>query len=124
MTRTLPYLVLVAAAALAGCSNEDHNIVAGDDSDDAAAANADVELPPSIVASKTYRCADNLVVNVDWMSDNVSANLRTNGSPTHVTTAEAGKAMTAPEGYSLEGNATAPSARIGIPGHPVQTCKA
>jgi hypothetical protein len=129
MTRTPLILSLVAAAALAGCNKENHTIVAGGEpaGDDLnAAANADVQLPPSIVASKIYRCADNAIVYVDYLSDNKSANIRTDkaGSPTQVTAAEAGKPMSAAGGYSLEGSATSGSAKIGIPGHPSQSCKA
>ena len=72
-------LALLAAAALAGCNKEDHTIVAGGPADDDAnrvAANANVELPPSIASSKIYRCKDNSVVYVDWMSDNKTANVR------------------------------------------------
>jgi hypothetical protein len=72
MTRIPHLLALVAAAALAGCNSEDHNIVAGPpDTDDQVnvAANGPVQLPPSIEASKTYRCADNKVIYIDWMSD-------------------------------------------------------
>src|SRR4051812_9377337 len=72
MTRTPLIIMLAAAAALAGCNKEDHTIVAGGDPEDNAAnavANANVQLPPSIVASKSYRCADNKLVYVDWMSD-------------------------------------------------------
>jgi hypothetical protein len=70
MTRTL-LITLAAAAALAGCNNSDHTIVAGPDGDNStnAAANAAIALPPSISASKSYRCADNKLVYVDWMSD-------------------------------------------------------
>jgi hypothetical protein len=63
--------MLAAAAALAGC-NENHTIVAGgpeEGNDTNAATNGPVVLPPSISASKTYRCADNKLVYVDWMSD-------------------------------------------------------
>jgi hypothetical protein len=83
-------------------------------------------LPPSIVSSKIYRCADNQIVYVDWMSDNKSAHIRTDkgGTPTSVTAAEAGKPMAGPAGYSLEGSTGAASAKIGVPGHPAQTCKA
>jgi hypothetical protein len=59
------------AAALAGC-NENHTIVAGgpeDGNDTNVATNAPVVLPPSISATKTYRCADNKLVYIDWMSD-------------------------------------------------------
>ena len=34
------------------------------------------ELPPAIAASKTYRCKDNSLVYVDWLSDNKTANVR------------------------------------------------
>ena len=84
MTRNSLILCLAAVAALAGCSKENHNIVAGPADGDEAniAANAGVQLPPSIATSKVYRCADNSVAYVDWLSDNKSANLRSeaNGS--------------------------------------------
>ena len=128
MTRTPIFLMLAAAAALAGCNKESHTIVAGPDTGDAAnaAANGPIALPPSVVASKIYRCADNKVVYVDWLSDGKSANIRTEqgGSPTQVTAAEAGQPMSAAGGYSLEGSATSGAAKIGIPGHPAQSCKA
>lgn len=72
MTRTPMLIMLVAAAALAGCNKENHNIVAGGpDTDDnlAAEANTPVALPPSISSSKSYRCDDNSLVYIDWMSD-------------------------------------------------------
>lgn len=127
MTRTPLLIMLGAAAALAGCNKENHTIVAGGPPGDnlAEAANAPVALPPSITASKVYRCADNNVVYVDWLSDGKSANVRTKsgGSPTQVTAPAAGKPMTAAGGYSLEGSATASSAKIAVPGHPAQSCK-
>ena len=71
MTRTLTILTLAAAAALAGCNKEDHTIVAGPGADEPEAnvAAANVVLPPAISASKTYRCKDNSLVYVDWLSD-------------------------------------------------------
>jgi hypothetical protein len=122
-------LMLAAAAALAGCNKENHTIVAGsaDEGNDAnVVANAPVELPPSIVSSKIYRCADNKVVYVDWLSDNKSANIRTDqtGPSTHVVAAEAGKPMTAAGGYELSGTTGASSAKIAVPGHASQSCKA
>ena len=128
MTRTHTLLTLVAAAALAGCNSSDHTIVAGgpdDSQDNTTVSNAPVELPPTISASKIYRCADNDVVYVDWLSDGKSANIRTEkeGSPTQVTAAEAGKPMTAPGGFSLSGSATASSVRIAVPGQSEESCK-
>lgn len=42
---------------------------------DAVASN--VVLPPSIVASKTYRCRDNSLVFIEFLSDDRSANVST-----------------------------------------------
>lgn len=127
-TRTPHILALLAAFAIAGCKKENHTIVAGpagDDTNNSATA-APVALPPTISASKIYRCADNKVLYVDWLSDNKSANIRTEqtGSPTQVTAAEAGGAMSGPGGYSLSGSQDAASVKIGVPGHPSQSCKA
>ena len=129
MTRTPLLIMLAAAAALAGCNKESHTIVAGGeptDNDTNIAANANVQLPPSIVATKLYRCADNSVVTVDYLSDNKSANVKVgkDGSPVQVTAPEAGQPMTAAGGYSVEGSATASSAKIAVPGHASQTCNA
>ena len=128
MTRTPLLITLAAAAALAGCNKDDHTIVAGgpENADTNVVSNGPVALPPTIAATKIYRCADNAVVYVDWLSDNKTANVRTEkgGSPTQVTAAEAGKPMSAPGGYSVEGTAEASSAKIGVPGHPSQNCKA
>ena len=121
--------MLAAAAALAGCNKENHTIVGGpgaDENDTNATANAPVALPPSIAASKIYRCADNKIVYVDWLSDNKSANIRTDkgGVPTQVTAAEAGKPMSGPAGYSIDGTASAKSVKIAVPGHASQSCNA
>ena len=68
MTRTAFIISLAAAAALAGCSKEGHTITA-DPTGDNIAANAPVALPPSITSSKAYRCKDNKLIYIDWMSD-------------------------------------------------------
>ena len=120
-------LMLAAAAALAGCNKESHTIVAGPpDYDDNVTANANIQLPPSIVATKTYRCADNAVVVVNYLSDNKSANVQAEkgGSLVHVTTDDPTKPMTAEGGYSVEGSPTSGSAKIAVPGHPAQSCTA
>ena len=71
MTRTL-FTMLIASAALAGCNSEP-TIIGGPADDGAnAAANANVQLPPSIAASRIYRCADNDVVYVDWTDASVT----------------------------------------------------
>ena len=71
MTRTPLLITLAAAAALAGCNSKDHTIVAGGPQEDNFndAANGPVTLPPSVASSKSYRCKDNSLVYIDWLSD-------------------------------------------------------
>ena len=128
MTRTPLLLALAATAALAGCNNEDHTIVAGPDGDVAnqsPTANAPVALPPSIASSKIYRCKDNSVVYIDWLSDNKSANFRAKETDVPVTLAapEAGKPMVA-DGYSLTGTPSGNSVTLTRPGKGSQSCAA
>lgn len=75
MFKTPLTILLVAAAALAGCDQSDHNIVAAGPYDDRANVTtnaAPVTLPPSITASHTYRCKDNSLVYIDWLSDGIA----------------------------------------------------
>src|SRR5687768_8455614 len=128
MIRTSSLIAVAAAALLAGC-NQDNTIVAGgpDTSDPAAEAlqaNGPVALPPSVAASKTYRCADNSVVHVDWLSDGKSANVRTDaGGTVQVAAPEAGQPMSGGTGYSVSGTADAASVTIAT-GGAAQSCKA
>jgi hypothetical protein len=127
MTRTPLIITLAAAAALAGCHATTIDLNKNNSSDETnVATNTPVALPPSITAQKVYRCADNKIVYVDWMSDGKTANVRTDkgGNSTVVTAAEAGKPMTAAGGYSVEGTSGASTAKIAVPGHPTQSCKA
>ena len=123
MEKTPLLISLVAAAALAGC-NKDNTITAGPDSGDNATANANVQLPPSIAASKVYRCGDNHIFYVEWLSDDKSANIRSepNGTPTHVVAPEPGQPLAGGE-YSLTGSAASPSVTIAQAGRS-QSCKA
>lgn len=82
MTRTIPLLIL-SAAALAACNPKGETITANEAPDPMAAelANAaPVELPPAIAASKTYRCKDNSLLYVDWYADG-SARVKTEKGP-------------------------------------------
>jgi hypothetical protein len=129
MTHTAFALALGAAAALAGCNSKDHTIVAGPDTgqETNVGANADVQLPPPIAASKIYRCSgDNSVVYVDWLADDKTANVRTeqNGSPTQVTTAEAGKPLTGANGLILTGTPSGASISVKLPKGATKTWRA
>jgi crotonobetainyl-CoA:carnitine CoA-transferase CaiB-like acyl-CoA transferase len=127
MTRTFLTVTVAAAAALAGC-NQQPEVIEGGPADPMANVTANagpIELPPAIAASKIYRCKDNSVVYVDWLSDNKSANFRAEKAapPTQLKAAAEGEAMTA-EGYSLTGNAQAASITLTRPGKGSQSCKA
>ena len=119
--------VAVAGLALIACEKETLN--PGAEKAEIAAANAaaapKVVLPPSITATKTYRCADSSVVYVDWLSDKQSANFRAeaSGASVQLKSAAAGEPLTA-EGYSLTGDAAASSVSITRPGKSAQSCKA
>lgn len=93
MTRTPLLVTLAAAAALAGCSKQGHTITA-DPTGDNIAAVAPVALPPSIASSKSYRCKDNNLVYIDWMSDGTARVKKTR--------AEVGTAVT--PGTDLKGD--------------------
>ncbi|MBA3510784.1 hypothetical protein [Sphingomonas sp.] len=120
MTRTPLILCLAAAAALAGCDQEAVTVNTG--LEDNVTTN-DVVLPPSISASKIYRCKDNSIVYIDWLSDNKSANVRTerNGPPTHVVAPAEGEPMVA-EGFSLTGTGAGSSVTLTRPGKGSQSC--
>jgi hypothetical protein len=97
MTRTLTIMALAAAAALAGCNSEDHTIVSDPAGPDpmANSIDANVVLPPAISASKTYRCKDNSLVSIDWLSDG-TARIKsdTPGQGTTVTPGAEGSPLT------------------------------
>ena len=87
-------LITVGALAIAACNNEDKTIVAGEQPDPMAEQlnnAAPVTLPPSIQASKTYRCKDNSLVYIDWLSDGTA---RVKASKTDVGAAPAEGALT------------------------------
>ena len=128
MKKEILTLTLLASAALGGCDNKDHTIVAGTPNDNQpAVAKIDPSLlPPAIVASTIYRCKDNSVVYIDWLADNLSANFRAkqNDTPKVLKAPEAGKPLTTADGYSLTGSATGATVTLTRPGMGAQSCKA
>jgi len=133
MTRTLLLIPAAAALALAACNKDSHTIVQNGPADPMAneLKNAPpVQLPPSIAASKIYRCKDNSLVYIDWLEQNgqaAGANFRSekNGSPTQLAPGADGKPpFTAAGGYSLTGTSAAASVTLERPGKGSQSCKA
>ena len=102
-------LLVLAAAALAGCDTSPEVVTGGpaDPRGGAELANAvaNVQLPPSIVASHKYRCGDNSIIAIDWLSDGKANSARVTpegASGVNVTQAEAEGDYTA-EGTTLKG---------------------
>ena len=119
---------LLAAAALAGCNKQSHTFNGDTMADKSAPTVAPIDpasLPPAIAATKTYRCKDNGVVSIDWLSDKMSANVHpAKGTPpVHLKASEAGKPLTA-EGYALTGTADSSSVTLTMPGKGSQSCEA
>jgi len=124
-------LIVVGALALAACKPE---TITGSDQPDPMASElanaAPVELPPSIAASKTYRCKDNSLVQIDWLADNKGAYVHGDKqTQTHVKPTEAVEGqpastdLTAEGGFVLKGNATASTVNLTVPGKGAQACK-
>ena len=107
--RNTPFLAAAASAAflaLAGCNNQPQtiNTIEPDTNAPVTQLNA-AELPPSITASKIYRCSDNSLFYVTFYSDS-SAMLR-RGSSSATGTRLNGTASSGPftgDGNTVSGN--------------------
>jgi len=116
---------MAAFLSLAACNKEPKTITADPRQDVQAeelAKAAPVELPPSILASRTFRCKDNSLLYAEFLSNN-TARVRSEqgGTPTTLT-AEAGNPPYTAEGYSLSANAA--TVTYSAPGKGSQSCKA
>jgi hypothetical protein len=125
-------LIALSALALAACNSEPETV--GGDAPDPMAGElanaAPVELPPAIASSKTYRCKDNSLVQIDWLAQDKGAYVHGEGqAQTHLKRAEpvegqpASTDLTADGGFVLKGNATASTVTLTLPGKDAQTCK-
>jgi hypothetical protein len=133
MITRLTLLALGAVLTLSACNDDDHTIVQQGPADPMAneiANAAPVELPPSIAASKTYRCDGNKVVEIDWTERNgkpAGANLR-DGIDDVVSTvttapAEGTGPYTGADGTSIAGTKDAASVTVTLPGQSAITCR-
>ncbi|MET0361793.1 MAG: hypothetical protein ABW048_08595 [Sphingobium sp.] len=115
---------LLAFATLAACGQtpvEGGNGATADPMADQLANAAPVAMPPSIKSSKTYRCKTGALVKVDFLDDDLSANITPDGASTvALKAAEKGKAFEG-EGYKVEG--TASPLTITLPGKGAELCK-
>lgn len=68
---------VAASLLLAACSNEPEVVDTNPDPmKEELAKAAPVELPPAIKEAKSYRCKDNSLVHVTYLTDNVTAMVR------------------------------------------------
>ena len=120
---TFAAAALLAGMSLTACSQGSEEAEAQNNQAAAErAAPAAANLPPSIAASRTYRCPDNSLVYVDFFTDNTAAiRLEELGTPTRLTT-ENGQGAFKAEGYSVAANEASTS--IQVPGKSAQTCRA
>ena len=124
-------LIAVGAIALGACNSEPEVVGGQPDPMARELANAaPVELPPAIAASKTYRCKDNSLVQIDWLSQDKGAYVHGDGqAQTHLKPAEpvegqpASTDLVAEGGFVLNGNATASTVTLTLPGKDAQVCK-
>ena len=118
MTRKRSFLTLVLLCTLGACSSEPE----ATNQDEVVQNEALPEVPPMMLASRTYRCRDNSLVYVDFFTNN-TAQLRMaqEDVPTILTAAEGNPPYTAP-GFSVSANAEQIS--LTAPGKGTQSCRA
>ena len=134
MTTRLSLLALGAILTLSACNKDDHTLVEQGPADPMAnelAKAAPVELPPSIAASKTYRCDGNKVVEIDWTERDgkpAGANYRVGAETVASTVTSAPAEGTGPytgaDGSSITGTKDAASVKVTLPGQSTITCRA
>lgn len=122
----LPLTAAAALMTLTACGQSQPEVVdnkAPDQIAEQAAQAVPVELPPAVKDSRSYRCKDNSIIYVDFLSDDKSANLRTDkaGAPTPLKADSPGQPYKS-DGFEVVGNGTAITATI--PGKGTQDCKA
>lgn len=111
-----PHLLLAACAAalaLSACQQKEPEVVQSnvDAQAEALKTAPPVELPPAIKIAKTYRCKDNSLVYVSFMTDDVTAAVRDKQEEPPVATLKApaaGQAFVGQgesgKGFSLSGS--------------------
>jgi hypothetical protein len=127
LLRAAPFALPVALAAC-GSKTETAGSPAGEGAAEGSAeanavAPAPIELPPPVLASRTFRCKDNSVLHIDFYGGEKTADLRvkTDSPVVKLTAEEAGKPLTG-GGYSVSGTGT--QVNITQPGKGSQSCKA
>ncbi len=120
MKKSLMIFAPVAMLALAACNKSETTATPAEGDPSAVATPAaPVELPPSITASGTYRCADNTILFVDFLGANVAADIRV-GDKTSAATRVAQAKVEAPVA-PVDGTAPAAPAAEAAPAGPLKS---
>ena len=112
----LAILLTSATLALAGCG-QDAAMMGAENS---AIEDVQVTLPPSIKASHPYRCKDNSVVTIDFLSDDVTINLLSESTISQLKAPAPGEAFTDGK-HTVDGDG--PTIALTRPGKEPETCK-
>jgi hypothetical protein len=123
---TVAAAVFAASLSLSACNTEPEVVTKGpaDPQADELAKAAPVQLPPAIASSRTYRCRDNSLVYINFMTDGVTATVRDaqEEPPVATLTAPAAGQPFVAEGFSLSGNGERVTYKS--PDAPSQSCRA
>ncbi len=76
MKKKLIFVAPLTMLALAACNKSETPPAAENAADTTAVTADEVELPPAITATGTYRCADNTILYVDFLGQNEAADIR------------------------------------------------
>lgn len=109
-------LLISASLALAGCGQASGT----DGAENEVADNVQVTLPPAIKMSHVYRCEDNSVVTIDFLSDDVTINLRVEQTISQLKAPTPGEAFTDGK-HTVDGDGT--NIELSRPGKASLTCK-
>ena len=122
-TKILAAASVAAFLSLAACNSEPEVIDGNPDPQaDELAKATPVELPPSIQASRTYRCKDNSLLYATFYTNNTVKVAAEQGGAGTILTAESGQPPFVADGYSLSANAEEVS--FTAPGKGTQSCSA
>ena len=105
---------IAATLSLAACNgnNEPEVVDTNPDPQAEALKNAPpVELPPAIAASRTYRCKDNSLVYIDWLS-NDTARIKQDRSEVGMTVTKGEDGAYTADGQRLTGDPKAASITV------------
>lgn len=116
LTAALVVLLAFATLALASCGQGSGT----NGTENTAMEDVQVMLPPSIKRSHSYRCRDNSLITIDFLSDDVTINLRSENTISRLKAPRPGEAFTDGR-HVVDGDGA--NIELIRPGKEPQTCK-